>query len=177
MTPPCQFKGAWSIPPNVIFCNPIENRNSNLLKSYVLYISSEKAAATMTEEGMSICKSNDLASCIHSLIRVKDHIADGLSCMVSVKGENWRNFFLTPFSLSFEVGLSCPCQLTQVQLLEQKSSPALSLGSRSANCCLHCACVHWECAWLMLFSCQSKVTSMGSLKALLGWCKSHSIIN
>lgn len=50
------------------------------MKSYVLHLSSEKAAATMTkEEGTTICKSNDLATDIHSLIIVKDHLADGFS--------------------------------------------------------------------------------------------------
>lgn len=81
MTPPCQLKEAWSTPPNaVIFCSPIENRNRSLMKSYVLHLSSEKAAATMTKEGgTTICKSNDLATDIHSLIIVKDHLADGFS--------------------------------------------------------------------------------------------------
>lgn len=50
------------------------------MKSYVLHLSSEKAAATMTKEGgTTICKSNDLATDIHSLIIVKDHLADGFS--------------------------------------------------------------------------------------------------
>lgn len=138
------------------------------MKSYVLHISSEKAAASMTEEeGTSICKSNDLVTHIHSLITVKDHIADGPSRMVSVEEDNWRNFFLTPFSLSLEVGLSCPCQLTEVQLLEQRS-PALSPDSPPASCCLHCACIHWESAWLMHLSCQYQSNKHGTSQGSAG---------
>lgn len=173
---PCQFKAVWSISPNtVIFCNAIENSHRNWMKGYVLHISSEKAAATMTkEEGASTCKSNDFATDIHSSIRVKGHIADRPSCMVSVKGDNWRNFFLTLFSLSLEVGLSCPCQLTQVQLLGWRSSPALSSGSPPASCCLHC--VHRGCAWLVLLSCQYQSNKHGTTRGAAGMVQNHSII-